>query len=355
MPAEWRSTMKKNIYRLAASLLVTALTMGMIGCTKEEEPEEPVKEAVEIEQEKDDVVDGKIVNGAVMLTIGETDVTYSEVMVYVNMIKDKYEPLFSEYIWDFEVDKNKSFEDLAKEEIINQIIRLKVMKDIAAEEGIKLTEDEKLEIEDSAAEYLTRITEEQQKKYGINLDVVTTIYEDNFLAQKLFDVITSDVDTNVSKEEAHTVTVKQFVALYEGRDKDGNVIKKTDEQVNSAKDKITKAYEQIVKNKNDFQTYASNHSDLGVIVVSFSKGELKEKVENTIFALKEGQTSVVLDLGDGFYFFECVDADDEKATTERISEIVKERQNEKFSKEYDKWLQDTKVYIVTNLWNMITF
>lgn len=347
--------MRKNVYRLVAAVLGVTLTMGMLGCSKEEEPNEPAKEAVEVEQDKDDVVDGKIVKDAVMLTIGKTDVSYSEVMVYVNMIKDKYEPLFSEYIWDFEVDKNKSFEDLAKEEIINQIIRLKVMKDIAAEKGIKLTEDEKLEIEDSAAEYLTKITVEQQNKYGINIDVITTIYEDNFLAQKLFDVTTADVNTNVSKEEAHTVTLKQFAALYEGRDKDGNIINKTDEQVKSAKEEIAKAYEQIVKKKSDFQAYAASHSDLSVITVSISKGELEKTAEEKIFALKEGETSIALDLGDGYYFFECVNADDEKAREERISEIVKERQNEMFSKEYDKWLQDTKVYIVTNLWNMITF
>lgn len=339
-----------------AAVLIGALTFSMLGCSKDEEPtEENNKEAVEKEQEKDDVVDGKIVNKAVMLTIGEQDVTYSEVMVYVNMIKDKYEPLFSEYIWDFEVDKDKSFEDMAKEEIINQIIRLKVMREIAEDRGVKLTEDEKLEIEDSAAEYLTKITEEQQKKYGINIDIVTIVYEDNFLAQKLFDVITSDVDTKVSDEEARTVTFRQFAALYEGRDKEGNVIKKTDASVDAAKDKVTKAYGQIVKNKNDFQTYASNYSDKESVVVSFSKGELSQQIEDALFNLKEGETSAALDMGDGYYFFECVDADDEKAKAERIDEIVKERQNEMFSKEYDKWLQDTKVYIVTNLWNMITF
>lgn len=348
-------SMRKNIYRLMAAVLAGALTMGMLGCNKEEEPSESPKEAVEVEQAKDDVVDGMIVNDAVMLTIGKTDVTYSEVMVYVNMIKDKYEPLFSEYIWDFEVGKDKSFQDLAKEEIINQIIRLKIMKNVASEEGIRLTEDEKLEIEDSAAEYLTKISEEQQKRYGINIDVVTTIYEDNFIAQKLFDVITSDVDTNVSKEEAYTVIVKQFAALYEGRDKEGNIIKKSDAQINKAKEEVSKAYEQIIKNKNDFQAYALSHSDLDAVVVSISKGELNDKAQEAIFALKEGEKSVVLDLGDGFYLFECVAVDDEKATKERIDEIVKERQNEMFAKEYDNWLQDTKVYIVTNLWNMINF
>lgn len=343
-------------YRYLMYILILVFAMSVSGCSKEDEKEnENTNEAVEVEQEKDDVVDGKIVSDAVMLTVSDREVTYSEVMVYVNMIRDKYEPLFSEYIWNFKVDVEKSFEDMAKEEIINQIVRLKIMNAIAQDRGIGLSEDEKLDIQDSAAEYLTHITQDDQERYGINLDIVRTIYEDNVIAQKLFDVVTGDVETNVSKEESHTITLKQFAALYYGRDRDGNILNKTKEQKAAAKEDIIKAYDQIVRNKNDFITYADNHSDLDAVVIAVSKGEFKENIEKELFKLKEGETSIALDLGDGFYFFECISADDKKAREERINEIVKERQNEMFSKEYNKWLQESKVYIVTNLWNMIKF
>ncbi len=347
----------KKWKRLYALILVGVLTFSMWGCgdDESEDDKDDSSKAVEVEQDKNDVVDGKIVNDAVMLTVGEYEVTYSEVMVYVNMIKGKYEPLFSEYIWDFEVDEDKKFEDLAKEEIINQIIRLKVMRAKSIEEGIELSEDEKLEIEDSAAEYLTQITKEQQKMYGINIDIITTIYEDNFIARKLFDVVTADVDMKVAKEDAHTVTVKQFVSVYKGRDKAGNVLKGSKEEKDAAKLEANKAFDQIVKNKNDFQSYALNHSDSEEIVVSISKGELDENIEKVVFSLKEKSTSAILDMGEGYYFFECIDADDEKAREEREDEIVKERQNDAFSKEYDEWLRKTEVYIVTELWNMIQF
>lgn len=343
-------------YRYLVYLLVLVFVVSISGCSKEEENDnENTNEAVEVEQEKDDVVDGKIVSDAVMLTVSDIKVTYSEVMVYVNMIREKYEPLFSEYIWSFKVDEEKSFEDMAKEEIINQIVRLKIMNTIAESRGIGLSEDEKLDVQDSAAEYLTRITQEDQKEYGINLDTVRIIYEDNVIAQKLFDVVTADVETNVSKEESHTITLKQFTALYYGRDRDGNILNKTKEQKATAKEEIIKAYDQIVRNKNDFITYADNHSDLDEVVIAVSKGEFEESIEKELFKLKEGQTSIALDLGDGFYFFECISSDDEKAREERVNEIVKERQNEMFSKEYDNWLEESKVYIVTNLWNMIKF
>lgn len=343
-------------YKILIYMLGLIMIISLSGCSKDnQDDEENTNEAVEVEQKKDDVVDGKIVADATMLTVGDTKVSYSEVMVYVNMIRDKYEPLFSEYIWSFKVDEEKSFEDMAKEEIINQIIRLKIMNSIAAQRGIELSEDEKLDIQDSAAEYLTQITQDDQEEYGINLDIVKTIYEDNVIAQKLFDVVTADVKTNVSKEESHTVTLKQFAALYYGRDRDGNILNKTETQKSDAKAKVIKAYDQIVRNKNDFITYADNHSDLDEVVISVSVGEYEEGIEKELFKLKAGQTSIALDLGDGYYFFECISPDDEKAREERVIEIVKERQNEMFSKEYDEWLQESKVYIVTNLWNMIKF
>lgn len=352
-----RPVMRKRLY--TKGLLAVMITAAVVsGCRKkndEQNPSESEGNAVTVEKNKDDIADGRIVNDAVMLTVNDTKVTYSEAMVYVNMIHDKYEPSLTEYIWDFKVDGDKTFEDLAKEEIINQIIRLKIMHDQAQKQNVMLTADEEIEVEDGAASFLLGISMEDQKKYGINHDIVRTIYEDNYLAGKLFNVVTMDVDTVVSDEEARCVNLKQFCAIYHGKGKNGKSYNGTGSDIQDALKRANTAYEKIFTNNVDFVSYASSYSDKDKVNIVVSRGELSKDLEEAVFALKNGEKTNVIEGTDGYYFFYCNNSSDTSGARNRKEEIIKERQDEEFEKLYDEWLNASEVTIVTDLWNRIKF
>ena len=100
--------------RVVYGMLVLCLVSSIIftGCkTKKQEVDENnnTKQALNKKMKNDDVKDGVIKDDAIMLTVGDIDVTYSEAMVYLMLYKSEYDGLMSKDVWSFEVEKGKSF------------------------------------------------------------------------------------------------------------------------------------------------------------------------------------------------------------------------------------------------------
>ena len=196
-----------KIFPKSKLLVLMATTLLLCsGCSKEEKETvnsvTNAKEAYNKAMSKDAIGDEGIVNDAVVLIVDDMEVTYSEALVYILMIKQEYGDLFGEDVWSLNVSDEETFEDLAKKEIINQITRLKVIESGAIKEGISIEADEEIEIENQAMEYLGQIRIEDQEKYGITLDIANKVVYNNFLAQKSFDAVTMDVDTTVEEGAA---------------------------------------------------------------------------------------------------------------------------------------------------------
>lgn len=289
-----------------------------------------------------------------ILTVGDIKVPYNEVMVYVLLLKELYETNFTNVIWDYKLDTGATFGEMAKEEVLNQIIQLKIMTMEAQNLDIVLTDDELIEIENYANEYLAGITEEDRKKYGINYDTVFGVCKDNYLSEKVFDVVTMNVDTSISDEEAKQVTVWQIEVSTVSEDKNGNVIELSDEEKEAALSKAKKLLKKV-KKEEDFYTFALSNSDDSQVEYTVGKGDKSDEYINAAFALEEGKISKVIEDESGFYILYCVDSFNEDATAQKKEEIISERQDKAFQKMYKEWLQNYKVKIKQEIWDEIQF
>ena len=133
------------------------------------------KELMQSNETDSKEVEPTVKTDATILTVGDIKVPYNEVMVYVLLLKELYEPNFTNVIWDYKLDTGATFGEMAREEVLNQIIQLKIMTMEAQNFDTVLTDDELIEIENYANEYLTGIKEEDREKYGIDYDPVFKI------------------------------------------------------------------------------------------------------------------------------------------------------------------------------------
>lgn len=356
--------MKKTnkVIRHIVPLLCAAVIIFAAGCSAgNDEDEVPTaasdaaNAAQTIEQKDDDVTDDGIKTDAVIMVVGDADITYSEVVVYILMLKQQYEPVFTSDIWNFMVSDDENFEDMAKEEIINQIARLKIMGFEAESLGASLNADEKLDIEDDAVEFLQQITMEDQEKYGITRSVVENIYTDNYLAQKVFDVVTADVDTSVSDEEAAAVNLKQIKIVFNGTDKDGKLLTGTDEEKQKALERIDTIYEEVVTQGKDFSYYAEKYSDAADEELTLIRGDMEQAVEDAAFSLTDNQYSGVVEGENAYYILYCVKSNDTSNLAQNKEKIISRRQDDVFNELYSEWIVKYDTFIVTGLWNMISF
>ena len=345
-------------------MLVAASVVSMIalaGCSsKDEKPSDnTTTDAQDLAQSmdvQDDAVtkDG-IKSDAVVMVVGKEEITYSEIMVYIQMLKQQYEPVFTEDIWEFSVSKEQTFEDMAKDEIINQVARLKIMGFEAKNMDVKLNDDEKLEIEDSAVEFLQNVSMDDQKKYGFTPAVIEKIYTDNYLAEKMFNVMMADVDSNVSDDEATAVNVKQIKITFNGMDKDGKSLTGTDAEKSAALKRIQTIYDNVVVNGKSFDYFAERYSDEPEVSMTLLKGDSAKYIENAVFELKKGEYSQVVEGENAYYIFYCENDKDTSNLAENKEKIIARRQDEYFNEKYSQWLKDYDTFIVTELWNMIEF
>ncbi|MBE5935781.1 MAG: hypothetical protein E7262_08335 [Lachnospiraceae bacterium] len=343
----------KKIIKYSALVLLMATTVVFSGCKEKEtgiDENNNTKQALNKKMNNDDVVDDKIQDDAVMISVGGIDVTYSEAMVYVMLYKSEYENLMSNDIWAFRVEKGKTFEHAAKECVINQIVRSKVIEYGAQKIGVQIEPDEKIEIEDKAIECYEKVFKKLEGKYGITQAVVKDVMYDNYLAEKVYEVATNEVDVVVKDSDSRVPVVKQIEVLFKGYDKDGHKIERSKQ---TAHELIVEASNKLKLEDTSFSEVALEYSDAKDIEVIVKSDVKNKSYRKAATALNEEETSDILEMSNGYCILYCVKENDEEHQRENIEQIITKRQDDIFAKAYDEWLNKNDIYIVSDLWNMV--
>lgn len=292
----------------------------------------------------------------VIVTVGNEKITYSEALIYMLSLKDDYEESLGSEIWSYELMEGYTFADYAKEDIMSQMIQLKIVGTKASELGIELTDDELQEISDTADEYLSGITDEDIEKYGLTKEIVEKVYKDNYISDKIFEISTSEVDTNVSDKEAKMITVYSLCIMKSELGEDGNYYNYTDEQIKEkfeyAKDLRKQAKKMTAE---EFYDFAEENSEDEEIEITFGRDEMLDEYEKAAFALKTGELSKVVDTSEAYFIIYCVDDNNEDATYENKEAIIEQRQDEIFEEKYNEWSKGVDIDINDEVWNKLSF
>lgn len=289
----------------------------------------------------------------VVLTVGKTEVTYRELLIYQLQIKNKYEPSLGADVWNFTIEDGKTFSDMAKEELLSEITKIKVVVQEAKKLGIALEDSEKDEVQTQVVEYLEKVTESDQKKYGITQDVVRHVLEDNYLADKVYTVTTNEVNTDISNEEAKQIKLQMLMVMTNGEDKNGTKIALNETEKKTAKKRADTMHEKALET-DDFEKFANSNTDAAYVNLTLGKGDNPE-IETTAFSLKEGDISPVIETQEGYVILKLISDFDEDATAQKKEEIIEKQRDTIFVAKYKVWSGDYKITQDAKLWNLVNF
>ena len=141
---------------------------------------------------------GKIKENSFVIAVGNEGVRYSEVLNYGYLLKRQYEGNFTNALWGYELRAGKTIGEEAKQEIVNMITQLKIIKAEAKSEGVSLSGDETDEALQKAESVMENVSEENKETYALSVQGLSEIYQDNILANKMFYIATDDVETSFS-------------------------------------------------------------------------------------------------------------------------------------------------------------
>lgn len=349
--------MKREAWKkyMAAGAFMLSMAMTITACDDNNKPEETTiasTASVSASPQRTEEAKGLQLDD-VVLTVGKSEITYRELLIYQLQIKNKYEPSLGEDIWNFKIEDGKTFSDMAKEELLSEVTKIKVVVQQAEKLEIALEDSEKDEVEQEVVEYMEKITKEDQKKYGITQDMVRHVLQDNYLAEKVYTVTTNEVNTDISDEEAKQIKLEMLMVMTKGEDKNGNQINLDEKQKATAK-KRAEAMQKQALEVEDFQSFASANTDASYVDFTLGKGDNKE-IEDVAFSLKEGEISPVIETSEGFVILKLISDFDEDATATKKEQIIEEQRDAIFVAKYKVWSGEYKITQDAKLWDLVNF
>lgn len=342
----------KNNRKIIFVVIIVIVLFAVIGWFVKKTNGKLVGEMAKTEEKYEKT--GKLTNKSLIMTIDNVKVGYDEASVYIRELKDQYQTTFGDTIWSYDLGEGRTFADMAKDEVIDQISQLKIIGLMAPGLGIEITKEEKLEISENVKKYLNSVSDEFKVKHAVTEELMTKIYTDNLLASKVFEVTTNDVNTEVSEDESKQITIQQILIRTRGEDKNGNEIKLTEKEKKQALAKARKLLEQA-KEQEDFYSFAEKYTQDIDVEYTFGKGEMPKAVEDAAFSLKTGELSGIIVSEDGYHIIYCVSDYDEVATDEVKETIIEERQNLAFEEAYATWSEKYEVDLNKEMWDQVTF
>lgn len=304
-------------------------------------------------------ISSQVKAGELIATIGDTPVYYNEAMVYLKSVQQSYESEYGKDIWNADIfGEGNDFGKMIKDEVIKQITELKIIKAKAQEMGITLDEEEIADAEAYAKEHYEGLTAKDIKQYHFTRELLQTVYEDNLLANKVFESKTINVNTNVSDKDAKQITIQDILIYGVDFDEAGNAIDLSDEEKKSAAGKA-KSLLKEAKKTTDFHALAEANSQADTIEYTFGNGqapkEYGKKFEKAAFSLKTGEVSDLIKTDYGWHILYCVSDFNEDATTQVKEKIIEQRRTKMFADLYTKWSADYDVVVNTAAWDAVSY
>ena len=284
--------------------------------------------------------------------IEDVSCSLSEIMVYLINTQDQYESTLGNGIWDAKV-KGQNLEDSVKESCLAKISQIKTMNLLAQQNGIILSDGEKAQAQKAAEEYYGSLNDtEKTAMDNVSLPMITQMYEEYALADKLYQYTIRDINPEVSDDEARKLTVQQIFYKTYTLDATGQKVSVSDTQKEQIYQKMKQIQKQIASGT-AFEMLAEKYNEADAVTISFGKGEVDAALETAAFNLATDEVSDIIETTDGYEIIKCVTTFNKSETEANKVRIVEERKKEAFGKQYDDFADNLTRELNTELWNKI--
>lgn len=334
--------------------LLSSMMVFAVGCSKTNDKKNNGANTKQESEEKGRTeVNNKLFEKEVV-SVGDKKVLYSEAMAYFKSFQAQVEMQYGPDMWSIDFGSGQTFEELAKQDIMNMMVQNKIISQKADKFNVSISEDEEAEIKENTTKFLEGINEEDKAAYGITEEIVSNIFRDELLKQKVYEAATLDVDTEVSDNEAKQVTIQHLLIKNFKTDEQGKDVEYTAEEKEAAHKKAEKLLKEA-KETDDFKKLAEANTEDRNVEYTFGKREMVKEFEEAAFSMKPGQVSDIVETEYGYHILYCVNDFNKDATQAKKEEIIAERQAEVFQKLYEEWQKEVKVKVNDEVWDSFTF
>ena len=331
---------KKRFVRLTSLLLVSAISLTFTACGSGSEADPTSTEQAASGEN-------------VVFCFQGNDILKGEVYLYAESVIEDYVKTYGPDIWSMNVlmpeGQEQSLRALTRKDVIENIVKVKVLVAKANDYGVSLSTEDKKKIEADTEAFWKNLTDIQIEDTELSRDQVKVCMEDNVLAAKVYAVIMEQAGIEISDERARETTFYDLYFPFYTENSDG-VVQPMDEAAKKEQyDKAVQAYDSLISpldtgTERDPAVIAAYYGLMDTMPKTMTPEEVRseygKEVADKIYALEDGATSLVTETEYGYHLF-CMKAlTDRVATDKRKAEMEREEQNKYFSKLYTQWLKE---------------
>ena len=320
--------------KLIAILLCICLMVPMLsGCgEKKEEPEQTS-------------------NGTLVFQYGNNLVTKGEIYIYIETVRERYELQYGSDVWQTVLPdggEGASMENLTREEVVNEIVRVKTLCAHADELGIVLSDEELSELNRKADDFCEGLTDEQLQSMEITKEKAEKVMQENAIASKVETKILDDRKIEISDEEARMTTFYDMYFACYSMDENGVITPYTDDQRKQQYDNAAQACATLATADLQENADAENIEKLAEYyqldqaqMQTMSPSQILETygqdVYDLLYSMENGQYSAVVETQYGYHVFQMIALTDQTKTNEQKIVLYNQQVQEALSDTLTKW------------------
>lgn len=252
--------------------------------------------------------------------------------VYLVNYQNLYGTVAGVDLWE-QGNQGSSLEEYVKSLTISQITKILSMDSLAKSRDIVLEESELANVQKAAKAYFESLNKQELDYLEVDETDIQKLYEDYALAQKLYKLLTADINSEVSDDEARIMDAMQIVV---------------------ADKKTAKAIKKALAEGGDFATLASSYNEAEEVTIQFGRGVLPKEVEKAAFALDNAEVSGCIRTDNEYYFIYCVNKFNEELTDANKLKIVQQREKAAFGDVYNAYSKSISKKLYQAVWDEIS-
>lgn len=306
---------------------------------------------------------GSINTDAVVVTVGDEEITLGVANFYARMTQGQYETYYAGFMgitakemWTQEADGDKTYEETTKEALLVSLEDLYLISQHAGEYEVSLSEDEHKAIEEAVKKFDEANTDEAKEIVSGYRKDVQKYLELVTVSQKMADKMKEGVNEEVSDEEAAQKAMQYVYFSYTSTDDEGNSTDLSDEEKESLKG-MAQTFCDAVKAGADIETAAA---DAGVEVQTATFDAESATPDAALVAAadalaNEGDVTDVTETEKGLYVAKLTSLLDREATDAEKQNIIEERKQEQYDSLLEQWREDTEIKVDEKVWKKVDF
>ena len=289
----------------------------------------------------------------VVFSFAGEDITIGEVYVYANTVIEQYEKSYGENVWDMEVPISETETEkmgvLTRKDIIEDIVRVKVLVLKANEYDVKLSSEDDQLLTKQSETFYKNLTDNQIENMKLSREIVLTVFRENEIANRVYEKMMDKSGIEVSDEDARQTTFYDLIFENYTIDASGDVKELSEDEKQAQYERALQAYNTLVNpvsgsENTNIEGLAEFYGASDSRYYTLSPSEIREmygdEITDMIYSLDDGSYSLVTESEYGYHIFYIVALTDREATDKLKQSEISSKQKAYFTTYYDKWLKE---------------